>query len=268
MCPREDTASLNYTFSSEFYYSAMKFTLALLLAAAAVISSSFSSLVAAQQLEEEEVNVTGCLAPTNGRATFTVVGQQGVKEDSGPEGPQGPRGARGVRGKKGMKGAKGEEGVSLQGDTGLPGPIGPRGYPGPDGERGLQGPPGPQGPTGSPGALNYTERQQLKEEILATVREEMSMLSCCKFLCERFTTSCKELHQCNPALPSGYYNITTPQGVERVYCVMNTNNCGVITGGWMRVAHISMTEETNSCPQGLNYTVVNSTRIYVHPFTH
>ena len=97
MCPREDTASLNYTFSSEFY-SAMRFTLALLLAAAAVISSSFSSLVAAQQLEEEEVSITGCLAPTSGRATFTVVGQQGVKGDPGLEGLQGPKGEREVRG--------------------------------------------------------------------------------------------------------------------------------------------------------------------------
>jgi len=268
--PREDTASLNCTFSSEFYCSAMKCTLALLLAVAAVISSSFSSLVAAQQLEEEEVNITGCLAPTSGRATFTVVGQQGVKGDPGPEGPHGPRGergARGVRGKKGMKGAKGE-GVGLQGDTGLPGPIGPQGHPGLDGERGPQGPPGPQGPTGPPGALNYTERQQLKEEILATVREEMSMLSCCNVLCERFATSCKELYQCNSALPSGYYNITTPQGAERVYCVMNTNNCGDITEGWMRVAHISMTEEANACPQGLNYTVVNSTRMCTRSHTN
>ena len=49
-----------------------------------------------------------------------------------------------------------------------------------------------------------------------------TMLSC-------VATSCKELYQCNPALPSGYYNIVTPQGVERVYCEMNTTNCGNTT---------------------------------------
>ena len=86
-------------------------------------------------------------------------------------------------------------------------------------------------------------------------------------LCEHVITSCKELYQCNPALPSGYYNITTPQGVERVYCDMNTTNCGNITGGWMRAAYIDMTDESNTCPQGLNYTVVNSTRMCTRSHT-
>ena len=141
---------------------------------------------------------------------------------------------------------------------GLPGKDGRPGHNGTDGE---QGPPGPQGPTGPPGAVNYTERQQLKEEILATLREEMSMQNCCNLLCELATTSCKELHQCNPALPSGYYNITTPLGVERVYCKMNTSNCGDVIGGWMRAAYIDMTNENSTCPQGLTYTVVDSTRM-------
>ena len=184
---------------------------------------------------------------------------------------------------------------------GLPGRDGRDGQPGRDGNDGATGPPGRDGRDGLPGlsgtsgALNNSERQQLKEEILATVREEMSMLSCCNTsffavsfttthtitptesvpqptstpqptpssepLCEHVVTSCKELYQCNPALPSGYYNITTPQGAERVYCDMNTTNCGNITGGWMRAAYIDMTNENNTCPQGLTYTVVNSTRM-------
>ena len=86
-------------------------------------------------------------------------------------------------------------------------------------------------------------------------------------LCEHIVTSCKELYQCNPALPSGYYNITTPQGAERVYCVMNTSNCGDVRGGWMRAAYIDMTNESNTCPQELNYTVANSTRMCTHSHT-
>ena len=147
---------------------------------------------------------------------------------------------------------------------GLPGKDGRPGHNGTDGE---QGPPGPQGPTGPPGSLNYTERQQLKEEILATVREEIRILSYCNKLCECVATSCKELYQCNPALPSGYYNITTPQGVERVYCEMNTDNCGNITGGWMRAGYIDMTNENNTCPHGLNYTVASSTRMCTRSHT-
>ena len=93
------------------------------------------------------------------------------------------------------------------------------------------------------------------------------MRNCCNLLCELVATSCKQLYQCNPALPSGYYNITTPQGVEKVYCVVNTTNCGNITGGWMRAAYIDMTNENNTCPQGLNYTVVNSTRMCTRSHT-
>ena len=264
----------------------MKFTLVLLQVVVFIISST-SLVTAKPQQEEEEVNVTGCLAPTSGRATFTVIGQQGVKGDPGPEGPQGPRGERGVRGGKGLKGAKGED-VGLQGDTGPPGPIGPRGHPGPEGVRGPQGPPGPPGPRGRPGpqgvsVVNLTDAQykQIREELLKGVLERCELpptgttrptsttqpTPSPEPQCERVATSCKELYQCNPALPSGHYNIRTPQGVERVYCEMNTTNCDNITGGWMRVAHINMTDENNTCPQGLNYTVVKSTRMCTHSHT-
>ena len=165
----------------------------------------------------------------------------------------------GLPGKDGRPGHNGTDG-----EQGPPGPQGPTGPSGPQGPTGLSG---QQGLTGPPGALNYTERQQLKEEILATVREEMSMRNCCNLLCELVATSCKELYQCNPALPSGYYNITTPQGAERVYCEMNTTNCGNITGGWMRAAYIDMTNENNTCPQGLTYTVVDSTRMCTRSHT-
>ena len=135
----------------------------------------------------------------------------------------------------------------------IPGLPGKDGQPGRDGTDGERGPAGAQGPPGLPGVLNYTEQQQLKEDILATLRKEIRMLSS--------ATSCKNLYHSNPALPSGYYNIVTPQGVERVYCEMNTTNCGNITGGWMRVAYIYVTNGNNTCPEGLNVTVVNSTRM-------
>ena len=73
--------------------------------------------------------------------------------------------------------------------------------------------------------------------------------------------SCKEILDCNPTAPSGYYWVNTTAGPLQVYCQMDTNNCGNITGGWMRAAYIDMTDENNTCPQGLNYTVVNSTRM-------
>ena len=39
---------------------------------------------------------------------------------------------------------------------------------------------------------------------------------------------------------------------------MNTTNCSNITGGWTRVANIDMTDESNTCPENLNYTVQSS----------
>ena len=67
-------------------------------------------------------------------------------------------------------------------------------------------------------------------------------------------TSCKELYQSNPALPSGYYNIKPRQKKKRVYCEMNTINCGDTTGGWMRVAYIDANSETYNCSKWkLNY---------------
>ena len=206
------------------------------------------------------MDIKGCLAPTSGRATFTVVGQQGVKGAPGPVGPQGPRGDRGLRGKKGKKGVKGDEGVGLRGHPGLPGPIGPQDPPGLVGAHGPHGPPGLAGPRGRPGppgvsVVNLTEAQykQIKEEL----SKEFKQLS----RCELMPTSCKELYHSNPALPSGYYSIMTPQGVERLYCEMDTINCGNITGGWMRVAYIDMTDPGNTCPENLTYTVINSTRM-------
>ena len=79
--------------------------------------------------------------------------------------------------------------------------------------------------------------------------------------CQLVVTSCKELYQCNPATPSGYYNITTPQGVERVYCEMDTTNCGNITGGWTRIAFINMTDPGNSCPPELTPETQSSIRM-------
>ena len=262
------------------------------------------------------MDVSGCLAPTSGKATFTVVGQQGMKGSRGPVGPQGPKGERGWKGQKGQKGVKGEEGTGLQGHRGVPGPIGPRGYPGPDGAHGPSGPPGPpghRGQQGPPGVsiVNLTEAQykQIKEELLKDVPKRCELPpTSCKVLhqcnptapsghyniwttqgietvlcdmgntanyttstplptptpdtqCELSAASCKELYQCNPATTSGYYNITTPQGVERVYCEMNTMNCGNITGGWTRVAFIDMTDPGNSCPPELTPETQSSIRM-------
>ena len=180
----------------------------------------------------------------------------------------------------------------LPGRDGRDGQPGPAGHDGMPGHNGMPGRDGRDGLPGPPGTLTYTEQQQLKENILEMLRKEMSMLSHCNMpspstaqptltpqptpspgpQCVGTTkdnpaTSCKEIHDCNPTAPSGYYWINTTTGPLQVYCQMETNNCGNITGGWTRAAYIDMTNVSNTCPQGLNYTVESSRRICTRSHT-
>ena len=174
----------------------------------------------------------------------------------------------------GLPGRDGKDGQP--GRDGQPGPAGRDGIAGPAGRDGMTARDGRDGPPGPPGTLTYTEQQQLKENILEVLRDEIRLLSNCTLTpqptpqpgpqcvgtsVDNPATSCKEIHDCNPTAPSGYYWVNTTTGPLQVYCQMETNNCGNITGGWMRAAYIDMTNENNTCPQGLNYTVVSSTRM-------
>ena len=199
-------------------------------------------------------------------------GQPGRNGNDGVAGPPGRDGRDGIPGQTcGTGGSVLQGPPGLNGTDGEQGPPGPQGPPGQDGADGQPGPPGEQGPPGIPGTLNDTAQQQLKDDILNTLRTEISMLGCCNTqptpspepLCdpERNITSCKELYQCNPATPSGYYNITTPQGVERVYCQMDITNCGNITGGWTRVAFIDMADPGNICPPELKFVSESNVRM-------
>ena len=60
------------------------------------------------------------------------------------------------------------------------------------------------------------------------------------------TTSCTALP---PSSPSGYYWVTTSNGSPTlVYCTMS---CGTLTGGWMRVSFLDMTNSSHQCSSGL-----------------
>ena len=52
--------------------------------------------------------------------------------------------------------------------------------------------------------------------------------------------------------PSGYYWIqpATENVPIRLYCDM-TRSCGGVTGGWMRMAYLDMTNSSHQCPSGL-----------------
>ena len=61
--------------------------------------------------------------------------------------------------------------------------------------------------------------------------------------------SCKDLYDTRDA-SSGYYWIGEVGSAVRVYCNMSLT-CGDVTGGWMRVANIDMTNSSQNCPSEL-----------------
>ena len=69
---------------------------------------------------------------------------------------------------------------------------------------------------------------------------------------EHIFASCAAIQQFFPFQPSsGYYNIRSSNGSAiTAYCDM-TRSCGGITGGWMRVAELDMTDNTTQCPDNL-----------------
>ena len=153
----------------------------------------------------------------------------------------------GLPGRDGRDGQPGHNGAT--GPPGRDGSIGATGPPGRDGSIGATGPPGPPGPP-------------LTRDILDHIGTE-----CRGRYSFHPAASCKEVYQCNSTAPSGYYWIRTAVGVVRVYCVMETTNCGNITGGWMRAAYIDVTNENNTCPDGLDVTVQASTRMCTRSHT-
>ena len=76
-------------------------------------------------------------------------------------------------------------------------------------------------------------------------------------------TICKEIQELKPSTPSGYYWITaSDDSAVRMYCDMS-RTCGGITGGWMRVTSINMTNSSHQCPNGLKTITKVSKRLCV-----
>ena len=74
-------------------------------------------------------------------------------------------------------------------------------------------------------------------------------------------SSCAAL---SPSSPSGNYWVRNSIGsAVLVYCDMTTS-CGNVTGGWMRVAQVNMTDSSQFCPSGLRErTYIDSIRTCV-----
>ena len=74
-------------------------------------------------------------------------------------------------------------------------------------------------------------------------------------------SSCSKILDVDPNSPSGLYWLKAGNGSAiRVFCDM-TRTCGGVTGGWMKVAELDMTDTNNICPHGLRQTVHDTKRL-------
>ena len=81
-------------------------------------------------------------------------------------------------------------------------------------------------------------------------------ISALEFTAEQLLSLHPELLQASscaallPTTPSGYYWVSASNGsAVRVYCDM-TRSCGGVTGGWVRVGYLDMTNSSHQCPSG------------------
>ncbi len=94
-------------------------------------------------------------------------------------------------------------------------------------------------------------RAEIAEDILNIIRNDILDVHCPGQVQESPASSCLEVSQCDPQLPSEYYWIASSSGTAvRVYCDL-TRECSCSSasvGGWCRVAFLNMTDPTHQCP--------------------
>ena len=135
----------------------------------------------------------------------------------------------------------------------------------------LQGPPGRDGRDGMPGPpgtghISYSQAKEFKNDITQQLKQLLTdTLQNYTQQQHQSTTSpgtigrssgnpancCLDIYQSDPGAATGYYwlyaQLNGVQHTRQVYCDMETWHCGV-KGGWMRVAHINMTQPSAQCP--------------------
>ena len=103
------------------------------------------------------------------------------------------------------------------------------------------------------------EQIQIREdEKLQKTNASLDVLS--KKINSFHPASCAAILQLYPSSPSGYYWIrSSNSSAVHVYCNM-TLSCGNITGGWMRVAELDMTDNDIQCPNTLTQRIDSNKR--------
>ena len=75
--------------------------------------------------------------------------------------------------------------------------------------------------------------------------------------------ACTGILRCSSSACSGYYQIKAANAsAVQVYCDMEGTHCGG-EGGWMRVAHLNMTDPSSQCPVGFRVETATNTRFCI-----
>ena len=72
--------------------------------------------------------------------------------------------------------------------------------------------------------------------------------------------SCAELTKQEPDIPSGnYWVLNSTQSPVQVFCEMSEVFPASlnVTGGWVRIANLNMTDPNHQCPENLNLSYTN-----------
>ena len=94
--------------------------------------------------------------------------------------------------------------------------------------------------------LNNSYQQLVHNISVVENRAELLNLNA-GLLVQQPASSCAALL---PTTPSGYYWVSASNGsAVHVYCEM-TRSCGGVTGGWVRVGYLDMTNSSHQCPSG------------------
>ena len=89
------------------------------------------------------------------------------------------------------------------------------------------------------------------EQLLSPIMTKLDLLRLPGSTPSHPAASCREIKELSPTAPSDYYWLRgTGDSSVHMYCDMS-KSCGGITGGWMRVTKINMTNSSHTCPAGL-----------------
>ena len=100
-------------------------------------------------------------------------------------------------------------------------------------------------------AVTDSVKAAVSRTVKDIIHEELSHLLTPGYTPSLPATSCKEILQLAPQSPSGLYWIRgTDNAAKHMYCDME-RVCKNVTGPWMRVASIDMTDTSSTCPSDL-----------------